>query len=92
MNNHLDVIKAPVVTEKSSSISSNEGRYVFKVDPKANKVQIKQAIESIFHVKVASVNTITGKPRYKRVGKYPGMTHQFKKAVVTLKPGNKIEL
>lgn len=92
MNNHLDVIKAPVVTEKSSAISSNELKYVFKVDPKANKIQIKQAVESIFKVKVASVNTIMSHPKFKKVGKYGGMTNKYKKAVVTLKEGSKIEL
>lgn len=92
MKDYLDIIKAPVITEKSSSVASNDTKYVFKVDPRANKIQIKQAVEAIFKVKVATVNTVVGKPKFKRVGKYGGMTNKYKKAYVTLKEGNKIEL
>ena len=92
MSNYRDIIKAPVITEKSASISSDDRKYVFKVDPKANKVQIKQAVEKIFGVKVASVNTINAKPKKKRVGRYSGMTSKYKKAIVTLAEGNKINL
>lgn len=92
MNNHLDIIKAPIITEKSASITSNDRKYVFEVDVNANKTQIKQAIESIFKVKVESVNTINVKPRRKRVGRYAGMTNKYKKAIVTLALNNKIDL
>ncbi len=92
MNNYRDIIKAPVVTEKSANIAKNERKYVFKVDSKANKVQIKQAIENIFKVKVEKVNTINIKPKKKRVGRYEGMTNKYKKAVVTLVEGHQIEL
>ena len=92
MNNHRDIIKAPIITEKSASISSTEGKYVFKVDSRANKVQIKQAVENIFKVKVDKVNTINAKPKKKKVGRYTGMTNKYKKAIVTLIKGNKIDL
>ena len=90
MNNY-DIIFAPVITEKSASMES-EGKYVFKVDVRANKTQIKQAIESIFNVKVESVNTINVKPRKKRVGRYVGKTKRVKKAIVKLQEGSSIEL
>ena len=92
LSNYRDIIKAPVITEKSTAIESDEKSYVFKVDPKANKTQIKQAIEKIFNVKVKSVNTVNVHPKKKRVGRYSGMTNKYKKAIVTLADGNKIDL
>ncbi len=92
LSNYRDIIKAPVITEKSASIASTEGKYVFKVDVKANKTQIKQAIEKIFNVKVEKINTINVHPKAKRVGRYSGFTNKYKKAIVTLAPGNKIDL
>ena len=90
--NYRDIIKAPIITEKSTDITSNELKYVFKVDVKANKTQIKEAIQKIFNVKVKSVNTVNVHPKKKRVGRYTGMTNKYKKAIVTLVEGNKIEL
>ena len=92
MNNYRDVIKAPIITEKSATLKENGNVVVFSVDPKANKVQIKQAVEKIFDVKVESVNTINVKPRKKRVGRYAGLTNRKKKAIVKLKEGSSIEL
>ena len=92
MNNYRDVIKAPIITEKSATLKENGNVVVFSVDPKANKVQIKQAVEKIFNVKVESVNTINVKPRKKRVGRYAGLTNRKKKAIVKLKEGSSIEL
>ena len=92
LSNYRDIIKAPIITEKSTAIASNERSYVFKVDAKANKSQIKDAIEKIFNVKVESVNTVNVHPKKKRVGRHGGMTNKYKKAIVTLKDGNKIEL
>ena len=92
MSNYRDIIKAPVITEKSAAIASDERKYVFEVDTKANKTQIKQAIEQIFKVKVESVNTINVTPKKKRVGRYTGYTNRSKKAIVTLAPNNKIDL
>lgn len=92
LSNYRDIIKAPIITEKSTAIASNERSYVFKVDAKANKSQIKDAIEKIFNVKVESVNTVNVHPKKKRVGKYSGMSNKYKKAIVTLVSGNKIDL
>ena len=92
LSNYRDIIKAPVITEKSSNIASNDRKYVFKVDAKANKSQIKDAIEKIFKVKVESVNTVNVHPKKKRVGRYSGRTNKYKKAIVTLVNGNKIDL
>lgn len=88
---HRDVIKAPIITEKTSDLANNN-TYVFSVDPRANKIQIKQAVEAIFDVKVESVNTINVKPKKKRVGRYAGKTNRVKKAIVKLKEGSSIEL
>lgn len=92
LSTYRDIIKAPVITEKSAGIASKEGNYVFKVDVKANKTQIKEAIQKIFNVKVKSVNTINVHPKKKKVGRYSGMTNKYKKAIVTLAVGNKIDL
>ena len=73
MNKNFDIIYAPIITERTA-LMANENKYAFKVDPRANKTQIKQAIESIFNVKVLSINTSTSHPKKKRVGKYTGMT------------------
>ena len=87
---NFDIIKAPVITEKSAQLSENNV-YTFKVDKKANKTQIKQVIEAKFNVKVESVNTLNTKPKAKRVGRYTGKTKTYKKAIVKLAEGSKIE-
>lgn len=91
MNNYRDIIKAPIITEKSSNLAANNV-ITFSVDVRTNKTQIKQAIEKIFNVKVESVNTVNVKPKKKRVGRYVGKTNKVKKAIVKLKEGSSIEL
>lgn len=77
--NLYDVIKKPVITEKSM-IALEAGKYTFEVDTRAHKLLIKQAVEAAFEgVKVASVNTVTVKPKQKRVGRYTGFTSKTKK-------------
>ena len=88
---YLEIIKAPVITEKSQ-IAKSEGKYTFKVDPKANKIEIKEAIEKIFKVKVTAIRTINVKPKKRRVGRYTGFTSRYKKAIVKLADGQTIEL
>ena len=88
---YLEIIKAPVITEKSQ-IAKEEGKYTFKVDPKANKTEIKSAIEKIFKVKVTSIKTLNEKPKKRRVGRYTGLTNRSKKAIVTLAEGQTIDL
>lgn len=89
---YTDIIIAPVITEKSSTLNSNGNVYVFKVNKKANKFQIKKAIEDAFKVKVVNVNTLLTKPKDRRVGRYTGKTKTYKKAIVTLAEGSKIEM
>lgn len=91
MQNYRDIIKGPIMTEKSSDLAK-QNVITFSVDPKANKTQIKQTIEKIFNVKVESVNTVNVRPRKRRVGKYTGYTSKVKKAIVKLKDGSSIEL
>ena len=90
MNKKYDIIYAPIITEKTASLA-NENKYAFKVSPKANKTEIKQAIENKWNVKVLSVNTTNTQARKRRVGKYTGYTTPYKKAYVKLKEGSTIE-
>ena len=92
MNNYRDIIKAPIVTEKSAKLASDGNTITFSVDTKANKTEIKQAVEKLFNVKVESVNTVNVRPKKKRVGRYVGKTNKVKKAIVKLKEGSSIEL
>ena len=88
---YLEIIKAPVITEKSQAAQA-EGKYTFKVDPKATKLEIKAAVEKIFNVKVTDVRTMNVKPKKRRVGRYTGLTNRTKKAIFTLAEGQKIDL
>lgn len=88
MKTSYDIIKKPVLTEKSYDGIENK-RYVFEVDLKANKIEIKNAIEDIFGVKVASVNTLRTDGKMKRMGRTQGRTSEVKKAYVTLKKDSK---
>lgn len=91
MNAH-DIIKAMLRTEKSSSLYEPQLKYLFLVDKKANKIQIKRAVEDIYKVKVRDVNTFLAWGKLKRVRYQLGRTPELKKAVVTLKEGQKIEV
>lgn len=91
LNNYRDIIKAPIVSEKAALLKQ-ENKYVFSVDLKANKIQIKQAIEKLFNVKVTNVQIMNVKPKKKRVGRYYGKRNKVKKAIVTLLKGNVIEI
>ncbi len=91
MKDPRDILKKPVVTEKSTSLLA-DNKYTFVVDPRANKTEIKQAVEKVFKVKVEKVNTMNVKGKIKRVRRIPGRTPDTKKAIVTLKKGDKIEI
>ena len=84
-----EVIVRPLVTEKSMG-GLREGRYTFVVDLRANKVQIRQAVEEIWRVKVAAVNTMRMHGKTRRVGRSVGRRPDWKKAIVTLRPGEQI--
>ena len=91
MRHYSEIIIAPVVTEKSMALRS-ENVYTFKVAKDATKTEIKKAIEDAFKVEVKSVNTLNTKSKKRRVGKHQGRTKTYKKAMVTLKDGSSIEL
>ncbi len=78
-----DIIIAPVITEKSND-GMQEGKYTFEVNKKATKVDIANAVEKLFEVKVLKVNTVTVKGKMKRMGRYEGKTSDWKKAIVTI--------
>ncbi|HMK56198.1 MAG TPA: 50S ribosomal protein L23 [Dissulfurispiraceae bacterium] len=86
-----DVIKKPLFTEKGMDIKERENKILVQVDPGANKHEIKQAMEEIFKVKVEKVATISIRGKKKRYGKYLGRRSDKKKAVVTLKQGEKLD-
>ncbi|EOL45385.1 50S ribosomal protein L23 [Enterococcus phoeniculicola] len=86
--NLLDVIKRPVITEKSM-LAMDEKKFTFEVDTRANKTLVKQAVEAAFDVNVKNVNIINVRPKFKRMGKYAGYTKKRRKAVVTLTEDSK---
>jgi large subunit ribosomal protein L23 len=85
------VILEPVVSEKSYALMA-DGKYTFRVDPRAHKTQIAHAVEEIFDVTVAEVRTLKVRPKPKRRGLLSGRTRAWKKAIVQLAPGDRIEL
>jgi len=91
MRDHRDVILHPVISEKSYEMIS-ENKYTFVVDPRANKTQIRQAVEAIFAVRVLSVNTLNRRGKVKRRGLQVGKRPDTKRAIVTVAPGDRIEL
>jgi large subunit ribosomal protein L23 len=83
-----EIIKSPCLTEKSNLLQELRGTVVFKVDPRANKIEIKRAVEDLFDVKVASVNTVNMRGKQKRIGiKSVGKTKDWKKAYISLSEG-----
>jgi len=90
--NVYDVVIEPLITEKLSKAAEASSQYGFKVHPQANKKEVKSAIEKIFEVHVESVNTMNVSGKWRRVRHVPGQTAAWKKAIVTLKKGEKIDL
>lgn len=88
MKNPRDIIKRPIITERSSDLMAMK-KYAFEVDMKANKTEIKLAIEQIFKVKVTNVNTLRMPAKPKRYGRYSGYTSEWKKAIVSLSADSK---
>jgi large subunit ribosomal protein L23 len=85
------ILRRPLITEKSATLQT-ESKYAFEVAKEANKSQVKQAVEKAFKVKVTAVNVMMVPGKERRVGRRMIMTPTWKKAIVTLKPGDKIEL
>jgi len=88
--NIRNIIKKPLVTEKSSMLKEKENKYTFVVDKDANKYQIKQAIETMFNVKVVDIHTANYAGKAKRMGRSEGFKSDWKKAIIKLKEGQEI--
>lgn len=92
MKDPYTIVKRPLITEKGMNISAL-GKYAFEVDLSANKIEIAEAVHTIFSVDVVKVNTLRVKGKAKRMGRYPeGKSPDWKKAYVTVKPGQRIEI
>ena len=87
-----DIIVRPLMTEKSMRQKEELNTVTFRVRPDANKIEIRSAVETIFNVKVADVRTASFEGKLKRMGRHQGRRPDWKKAIVTLAPGHKIEL
>ncbi|MCR4443110.1 MAG: 50S ribosomal protein L23 [Peptococcaceae bacterium] len=91
MRNPYEVLIKPVVSEKSTSLME-ENKYTFKVDPRANKIEIKHAVETAFKVNVIDVKTMRVPGKLKRQGRTQGYTPSWKKAIVTVKAGQRLPI
>jgi large subunit ribosomal protein L23 len=90
-DNIYKVLKRPLITEKSTIEKDLRNKLFFEVDRSANKIEIKKAVEQIFKVDVLGVRTVNMKGKTKRVGRYTTKQSDWKKAVVTIKPGQRVE-
>jgi large subunit ribosomal protein L23 len=86
-----EVLVRPIISEKNTMLNER-GQYVFEIAERANKIQVRQAVEEVFKVKVAAVNVLHVSGHRRRVGRNFGMSRAWKKAIVTLQPGERIEL
>ena len=91
MRNPHEVLIKPVVSEKTTGLME-ENKYTFKVDKNANKIEIKHAVETIFKVKVTDVKTMNVHGKMKRQGRFEGLTPSWKKAIVTVKSGQRLPI
>ncbi|MEE1884879.1 50S ribosomal protein L23 [Pedobacter flavus] len=91
----MELLKKPILTEKASALTEKSNRFTFKVEPKANKLQIKAAIEKMYGVSILAINTMVvygkTKSRNTKAGLVTGRTAKYKKAIVTLKDGETID-
>jgi large subunit ribosomal protein L23 len=90
--NRFDVVKRPIDTEKLNRLRDRENKYGFEVALKASKTEVKQAVESLFKVKVLDVKTSIVRGKMRRIGRSEGMRPNWKKAIVTLKEGDAISI
>jgi large subunit ribosomal protein L23 len=92
MKGAYQVVQRPLLTEKGTRLKDEANQYVFRVAKRANKVEIKQAIETLFKVTVVDVRTLPVRGKTKRLGRFQGKQADWKKAIATLKTGDSIEL
>ena len=90
--NRFEIIKRPLDTEKLDRMRDRENKFAFEIDMKANKTEVKQAIEQLFKVKVLDVKTSIVRGKFRRIGRSEGQRPNWKKAIVTLKEGDAIQL
>ena len=90
--NRFDILKRPLDTEKLDRMRDRENKFAFEIDIKANKTEIKQAIEALFKVKVVTIKTAIVRGKFRRIGRSEGRRPNWKKAIVTLKEGDAISL
>ena len=90
MNQIRDILRRPLITEKSSILTAGENTYVFEVNDRANKLQIKSAIEQVFGVQVVDVRTLRTRGKTKRFGRFTGKRSNWKKAYVKLAEGHQL--
>jgi large subunit ribosomal protein L23 len=92
MSDPREILLKPIMTEKSMRQKEEQNTVTFRVRPDANKVEIRSAVETVFNVKVSSVRTASYEGKLKRMGRHQGRRANWKKAMVTLAPGHKIDL
>ena len=90
--NSRNILRRPTITEKSTAGIEHLNAYVFQVEPHANKLQIKKAVEELFNVKVVKINTRRRRGKFKRMGMVTGATQSIKEAIITLRKGDKIDI
>lgn len=88
---NYDIIRRPVITEKTNIQKDEANQVTFEVDPRANRIEVQRAVEKIFNVKVADTRTMNVSGKVKRRGRILGKRRNWKKAIVTLMPGERIE-
>ncbi len=92
MKEAQDIIISPIITEKSMDLMESNNTYTFKVDKNSNKVEIRNAVEEVFNVKVVNVNTMNIRGKERRIGVHEGKRPDWKKALVKLAKGDEIEI
>ena len=92
MMDYRDVIIRPIITEKSMKLMAEDNKVTFEVAKGVNKIEVRQAVEALFHVDVVSVNIMNVKPKTRRVGRFVGKTNHVRKAIVKIKEGQAIDL
>jgi len=92
MKSVYQVLHGPMLTEKGTLMKETDNKVIFRVAKEANKIEIRNAVEEIFKVKVQRVSTMNYKGKIKRMGKYEGKRPDWKKAIVTLKSGEKLDI
>ena len=92
VKNLREVIRRPLITERATQLQEANGKYSFEVDRRANKIDVKRAVETMFDVQVIKVNTTSVRGKVKRLGRFVGRRSNWKKAIVTLVAGQSIDI